>query len=180
MNEQITQRFDNRREYCRVDAFLPFTFRVVEGAEGKNLPCRGVIFSAPAVSPLLPELDNPALTEWFRIIHAKLDEIIKLLTLGQGGFLSLPIKPINISGNGLCFNNPESLPLGAVVETQIILTSGPPLPLYLVGEVVVVEPADKGYRIAIRFINIDETIRNEIIRFVFAREREILREKKGF
>ncbi|MCX7982176.1 MAG: PilZ domain-containing protein [Syntrophales bacterium] len=177
--EWIVGQPDNRREFCRVDASLPFTYRILTGEEAKAVPCRSLIFSGAVTRPSLPELDNTALGEWLKVINAKLDEIIQLLTLNQTGFTSLPFRPINISASGLCFKSDRQIEPGTIIEAQLILTGATPLPLFLVGEVVLSEKEETGYRTAMKFINIDESIRNDIIRFVFAREREILREKKG-
>jgi len=179
-DELISANANNRREFCRVDASLPFTFRILTDEDAKTVPCRSIAFSASVTEPSLPEVDNPVLSEWLKALNTKLDEIIKLLTLNQAGFTTLPFKPINISGSGMCFPSPEPIPVGTIVEVQLILTGVNPVPLYLVGEVVSSDKEGVKYKTAMRFINIDEAIRNEIIRFVFAREREILREKKGF
>lgn len=178
--ELIVPQDDNRREFCRVDANLPFSYRILDGEEAKAVPCRSLTFFGSIPPSSLPELDNHALGEWLKVISSKLDEVIKLLTLNQTGFTTLPFRAINISASGLCFKTKDPIPRGTIVEAQLILTGTVPVPLYLIGEVVVSDKEDMGYRTAMRFINIDEPIRNEIIRFVFAREREILREKKGF
>jgi len=54
-----------------------------------------------------------------------------------------------------------------------------PVALYIYATVCVVSEKDGGYETAVQFIKMDETIQDEIIRFVFEREREILRGKKG-
>jgi c-di-GMP-binding flagellar brake protein YcgR len=44
--------------------------------------------------------------------------------------------------------------------------------------VVNCEPKDKGYRVGLKFINIDEDVRDNIVKFVFHRQRQILRQKR--
>lgn len=180
MREQSEEHSKNQREFCRVDAYLPFSFRILTPEEGHVLQCRGITTSAsPYSSRSLQEIDDPALGEWIKFINAKLDSILYLLTLNQEGFSSLPLKPVNISGSGMSFISPEPIPPGTRVEVQLVLTSGLALPLYLIGEVVSGEQKGDGYRIGMRFVNIDEAIRKEIIRFVFTREREIMRDMRG-
>jgi len=39
--------------------------------------------------------------------------------------------------------------------------------------------SENEYRVALKFLDMDDHIRNEIVRFVFEKEREILRAKRG-
>jgi len=155
-----------------------FSFRVLDEIEGRSLPCRGITIPSPYASRTLPPLSDPALGEWLKAIMGKLDSLLHLFALDREGFSALPLQSINISGSGMSFVAPHPIPPGSRVEAQMVLTSGLMTPLYLVGEVVASEPQGNGYRIGMRFVNLDESIRNEIIRFVFIREREILRGKR--
>jgi len=53
-----------------------------------------------------------------------------------------------------------------------------PLSLFLYGEVVESSIHNPEYNTFVQFVAIDDFIRDEIIRFVFEKEREILREKR--
>jgi c-di-GMP-binding flagellar brake protein YcgR len=66
---------------------------------------------------------------------------------------------------------------GDILEMKVMLTMQSPLELFLYGEVLEAGKHNPEYDTSVQFIAIDDFIRNEIIRFVFEREREILREK---
>ena len=53
-----------------------------------------------------------------------------------------------------------------------------PIALFLYGEVIDATASHAEYDTSVEFINIDDFVRDEIIRFVFETEREILREKR--
>jgi len=63
---------------------------------------------------------------------------------------------------------------------KMILASAQSFPIYLYayGEVKKAERQTSGNVVSAKFINMDDAIRDEIIRFVFEREREIIREKR--
>jgi len=67
---------------------------------------------------------------------------------------------------------------GDILELKTVLEAPSPVALYLYGEVLKCEKLNAGYRIAVQFINIEEDIRDHIVRFVFYRQRQILRQKK--
>jgi c-di-GMP-binding flagellar brake protein YcgR len=129
---------------------------------------------------LLPEVEEPLLNEWLRVINTKLDSIIQLLTIQSEGFQSLHFKAIHISGNGINFATAEHFQTGDILEIKIILSScqTPGLHLYLYGEVIKTEMQTSGYVTVLNFVKMDDKIRDEIVRFVFEKEREILREKR--
>lgn len=175
----LTTGDENRREFSRVSACVPFTYRVVPPADASYSRSRIVNDSFLTDFTTMPNIDDQRYGEWLRLINAKLDEIIRMLALQREGFATLPFQEISISGNGMSFFSRETHKKGAVVEVKVVLTILNAVALFLYGEVVTIEPAEGGCRIGIRFTNIDDMIRNEIIRFVFEREREMIREKRG-
>ncbi|MDQ5985490.1 MAG: hypothetical protein CSYNP_01200 [Syntrophus sp. SKADARSKE-3] len=175
----LTINNDNRREFSRVGAYIPFSYRIVTEAEVDHMKSRTVSDSFTMDFPIMPSLEDQIYGEWLKLINAKLDEIIRMMTLQREGFSTLPFKKINISGNGLSFFSMESLSKGTFIEAKVVLTIINASALILYGEVVKVESLGNGFNIGVRFINIDDMLRNEIIRFVFEREREMIREKRG-
>jgi c-di-GMP-binding flagellar brake protein YcgR len=127
----------------------------------------------------MPNVEDQVYGEWLKLINIKLDEILRMLTLQREGFSTLPFKQVNISGNGMSFFSPDALAKGTIIEARVVLTTLYSVALFLYGEVITGEPAENGWTIGFRFINLDDLIRNEIIRFVFEREREVIREKRG-
>lgn len=172
-------RIENRREFSRVPAFAPFAFRIVSPSDIDYMKARTLSDSFLTGFPTMPNVDDQMYGDWFKLINAKLDELIRMSAMQREGFSTLPFKKISISGNGMSFFSPEVLENGTVIEGQIVLTIINPVALFLYGIVVQTESLENGCQVAVRFINMDESIRNEIIRFVFEREREMIREKRG-
>lgn len=167
----------NRREYSRVNAFVPFGVRLVSPEEQENLLSR--ISNQTAVElGGLPEIQDQALAEWLATINRKLDLLLNTLGAQKLGFDSLPVRQINISGGGLSFPSKEPFNRGDVLEVMTVLAAGSSVALYIYGEVVAAERRNDGFEIGIKFVAMDDKIREEICRYVFERERQILREKR--
>ncbi|HOF04146.1 MAG TPA: PilZ domain-containing protein [Syntrophales bacterium] len=174
------ETFTNRREYSRVYAYIPLGYRLVGPDEHHSLHARFSGDAAIADFKLLPEITDTPEAEWFQIINKKLDMIIRLLTVQGEGFQLLPYKAVNISGSGISFSTAEPFQVGDTVELKMILAGvqSAPLYLYAYGEVKKAERQTSGYVVSAKFIKMDDAIRDEIVRFVFEREREIIRGKK--
>lgn len=171
---------NNNREYSRVYAYIPLKYRVVPTDEFHGLCSHIAVEPSYFDTSILPELENAQLEAWFNMINEKLDLIIRLLRAQADGFQSLPYKAVNISGSGISFSVHEELRVGDVMEIKMVLSCYNFHPLYLCvyAEVVRVERQTSGYVIAARYVKMDNKIRDEIVRFVFEREREILRERR--
>ncbi len=172
-------RSENRK-YCRVEACIPFACRLVPPEEQKKM--RSHISSATFLTGhnSMPEIHDPALAEWVNLVSIKLDAIIQLLTREREGFSSLPFECVNISGGGLRFLSQSRYAVGDTVELRMMLSLRHPVALYVYATVLSVSkrPAEGDYDVSVRFVTMDNVIQDEIIRFVFEREREILRLKK--
>ncbi|MEI7638353.1 MAG: PilZ domain-containing protein [Syntrophus sp. (in: bacteria)] len=170
----------NRREYTRVYAYIPMAYRLI--SKDEHAVVRSQISGNMAIPDysMLPEVEEPLLNEWLRVINTKLDSLIRLITLQGEGFQSLPFKAVHISGNGMNFTTKDPFQSGDILEIKVVLSSGQSagLYLYLYGEVVKTEKQTSGYVTVLSYIKIDDKIRDEIVRFVFEKEREILREKR--
>lgn len=167
----------NRREYSRVDAYIPLNIRVVPDDEKPCVKSRITGEVTLADFKLMPSLDNHPHLEYLNILNQKIDSIIQMVTCPHDGFHSLSFKCVSISGNGMKFSFKTGLSLGDIVELKMILRIYKPVALYVYGEVVHVEKQTDGHCISVQFIRIDDNIRDLIIRFVFQMERVILREQ---
>ncbi len=169
----------NKREFSRVQTMLPFSSRVLPSEE-RPVPV-AKLFGEPIYSELstLPEIGDAHLSVWLKTINAKLDAVMRMIAIYQGGFEALPSKPMTISANGMDFLSDTDVTIGAIMEVKIILFSLPPVAVQLYGEVLSSSKSENQHRIAVKFLNMDDHIRNEIVRFVFEKEREILRAKRG-
>lgn len=168
----------NRREYSRVKAVVPFGARLVPPEERESLLSRVSNQTAVELGGL-PEVQDQALAEWLSMINRKLDLLLNTLGAQKQGFNSLPVRQINISGGGLSFHSQEPFTRGDIVEVMMVLASSSSVALYVYGEVVAADRRDDGFEIGLKFVAMGDEIREEICRFVFERERQILREKRG-
>jgi hypothetical protein len=169
-----------KREYSRVDACIPCEYRLVPPEEKPHVQARVSGDKIATESRYIPNRENsdPVFEEWLQILNLKLDAIIHLMNLRQEGYSGLPYKDINISGGGMGFSLPEAIPLGEILEIKLMLTFQQPVELILYGEVVSSNLVNGGHFVAVHYIHMDDFIRDMIVRFVFEREREILREAR--
>jgi hypothetical protein len=171
---------DRKREYSRVDAYIPCEYRIVPPEESPHVQARISGDNIAMESRHIQNRENsdPVLEEWFQILNSKLDAIIHLMNLRQEGYPGLPYKAVNISGGGMSFSVPEAIPLGDILEIKIMLTFQQSVAMCIYGEAVKSDLTDCGHFVAVRYIHMDDFIRDMIVRFVFEREREIIRETR--
>jgi len=175
------QQIDNlRREYSRVAAYIPCDYRIVPPEERPHVQSR---ISGDGIGTERRHTPNrgysdPILEEWLQILNSKLDSILHLMTLRQEGYFGLPYRAVNISGGGLSFSAREAITLGEILEIKIILTLQQPVILNIYGEVVKSDFMNGGHLIAVHYTQMDDSIQDMIVRFVFEREREIIRETR--
>jgi c-di-GMP-binding flagellar brake protein YcgR len=169
-----------RREYSRVDTYIPCEYSIVLPEERPHVQARIAGDNIASEGMNIPNRGSsaPVLEEWFQILNSKLDAIIHLMNLRQEGYLGLPYKAVNISGGGMSFSVPKAIPLGDILEIKILLTFQQPVVLCIYGEVVKSDLADGGHFVAVNYVHMDDFIRDMIVRFVFEREREIIRETR--
>jgi c-di-GMP-binding flagellar brake protein YcgR len=168
-----------RREYSRVDAFISLQARVVPGDENGAL--RSTASAGPAMYSFqsLPDLEENALSESIRIINSKLDAVLRLLTLHDKDVYSLQTMLVNISGSGISFDSEDEHEIGQLIELKMIFPETPDVMLCVYGEVVKCENREcNNFKTCIRFTIIDEEIRNKIIKYVFDKQREMIRKAR--
>ncbi|WP_353684491.1 PilZ domain-containing protein [Thermodesulfovibrio sp. 3907-1M] len=173
----MEETYQRMREFSRVDAVIPLGVRLISPEERQKVKAR---ISGEVSFPHTPsdEPSDKAVAQWIKLINAKLDYLINLWSFRQEGFCELPLTEVNISGGGMSFISDASYNKGDILELKMVLEAPSPVALFLYGEVVKSELINNGYRVAVKFVNIDEDIRDHIVRFVFHRQRQILRQKR--
>lgn len=168
------------REYSRVDSYLPIEIRRVPMEEKGCMRSRTSVESVMTDFQNFPEIEeNQVLSECLRILNAKLDTIVNMLTLQCTEYSRLKFAQVNISAGGLSVASEVCFEPGETVEIRLMLPSTTYVIFYLYGNVVKVERESSGlYQIAVEFTEIDEDIRDRIAKHVFERQREILRKMK--
>ncbi len=171
-------RYLQMREFSRVDAQIPLDVRPISAEEAKV--AKSKISADSSIAYFTPPHDHEdrILTDWLKMLNDKLDTVLMLLTFHREGFSSLPYRQVNISGGGMSFMWSQAYPKGSILEIKMLLPMFPPVALYVYGELVSVDKRDSEWLLAVKFVNIEEEIRDEIVRFVFKKQRELLREKR--
>jgi len=169
----------NLREYSRVDAQIAIEVRLVPSRERQNIKC---FVSCDVTIPEFPvptPVSDPALAEWLTILNAKLDAIAGMICEQSDKKAQICQQMVNISGGGLSFDSGEKYNIGDMLEIKMILPVNVTSTLYVYGEVVDVRARDNYFQTAVKFITIDDNIREQIVQFVFKAQRDILRQKRG-
>ncbi len=166
-----------KREAVRIDVTIPLEVRKISREEVEKLNAR-IVGDVPMFSyvPLKDTVDE-ALNTWLKLINAKLDYLINLLTREKEGFNNLPYEKVNLSEKGMRFPFKEPLKPGDYVEIKTVLDIYQPLGFYLYGRVVRCEKRNGKYEVAVEFVNLPVDIKEKIGFYVLQKEREIIREK---
>lgn len=178
MPNSMTELVFNRREYSRVDAYIPLEYRRITDEERNQIRSRISGEVMLANFNLMPPLEHHPQMECLHLLNKKLDTIIRMMAFQSEGFHSLPFKFVSLSGSGMQFSSHQHFSLGDLLEFKMILTLFQPAAIYVYGEVVRVGNQSSGYFINVRFTEITDSIREKIINFIFETERKILRESK--
>ena len=177
MNKELEE--DDKRNFSRVDAYLPLTYRLVPKEEHFYIQSEMIDRFYMDTFSTFPEITDQTLSTCLSILNAKLDKILYLLTIRKEDLHSPSPRLVNISGAGLRFTASKKFEDGDIIEVIIHLNVLKYRTFKLYGKIICIEEIPEGYLTSLSFIQIDDSVRDEIIKFVFEREREILREKRG-
>lgn len=167
------------REYARVNAYLPLTIRPVGEEERQSLRSRVVIESALTEHPEMPELEDQTLSACLHILNSKLDSIIRMLAFPSNGPKDLDFSKVNISAGGLSTYSIQGHAVNDLVEIRLMLPTAPLMVNYIYGKVVKCEAVNGKYEIYVEYTEIDDDIREQIAKYVFQKQREILRKNRS-
>ena len=177
MSNNTGTDFQNKREYARLKTNIPMEIRMVPPDERNNIR-GGTGKNAPLPLPVPQAVEDPLLFEWLKYIDAKMDAISRLIDEQTRNMPNMTLETEDISGGGISFVSPDKFSLGDLLEVEMLYPASTLQFLYLHGEVVQSQDMSDGYFTALRFVTIDDSVRDKIIRLVFEKEREILREKR--
>jgi hypothetical protein len=119
-----------------------------------------------------------------RMMNKKLDTIIELLSKSLYGEIYTSVQTeINLSGAGVQFESHIVLKEGDYTELKIIVPIFPYPKITALCQVVRTESVQGSsttgnFRIAMKFLVINEKDRDLLINYIFEKEREYLRQKK--
>ncbi|MCC6502397.1 MAG: PilZ domain-containing protein [Deltaproteobacteria bacterium] len=174
--ENIMQEDAPRREYVRTNDVIPVYYEVA-GSEGEAP--RTAFDWEVMFDDIEPRAeDNPKLYELLFDINQKLNILLNHMS-DKNGFNLPEAKEVNISGGGLRFFSNEAFESGQ----RLVLKTFLPVYAHVVKincEVVRSLPQEGGgFSVAVKYVDMDETTRDKIIKYIFAKQRRILRTEKG-
>lgn len=174
--ENIPQGGEPRRQYVRTNDVIPVYYELA-GAEGDTVRTAfdwEVMFDE--IEPSAEE--NPKLYELLFDINQKLNMLLNHMS-ERNGFNLPEAREVSISGGGLRFFARDSFEAGQ----RLVLKTFLPVYAHVVKincEVVRSLPLDGGgYSVAVKYVDMDETTRDKIIKYIFAKQRKVLRTEKG-
>ncbi len=188
---------DDKRSYFRIDDVIPLVAVPVEIEDVKCEELVSKITSSKAFS-LAGAGESPAndanetamtthfeksgtdkLNEEIADIKAKLDYIINHFIVEKEGLANPEKKVVNISASGIRFVVNHPVEVNDVMELKLMLPTYPPVAVFVHGEVKRVIPLDGNkYDIAIEYLNVSDSVRNEIIQYTLSHQRESIRKYK--
>ncbi len=167
----------DKRAYFRVDDVFPLKVRRIE----RGCSSRFISFYPPTRQTTVPatEYEENDLIPLLREINGKLDFLINTLVLKEEGLMLEEGVAVNISAAGMRFVQEEMVEQGDILEIKMVLPAYPPLAILVCGEVVCVREEGKAYVTAVKFIEMTDEVREEIIQYTLRRQREIIKRQRG-
>ena len=107
-----------------------------------------------------------------------MDRILKILEdTDTSPYASVGTEYVNISGSGMKFTADQMYGTGDIIALRIFLPLVSSTWITVLGKVVSSTelPTEGGYSTAVHFVGLPESDREMIIRYVFKRQRELLR-----
>jgi hypothetical protein len=116
-------------------------------------------------------------------INRKLDLLIHMVLAEEfRELMKTTPSDVNISASGVRFISGKGYEVGDILEIHLILPMVPLLFIGLVGEVIrqkEIRSSKFGrYAVAVKFIRVEHDTKDDIIRYLFRRQREVLRKRQ--
>ena len=179
---RLKQMWTEKRGYFRVDDVFDIRIKKVRHdavlKKSRIFPGYGV--EAPC-KDYPGEKKSPELWEMLVHINNKLDLIMERLDLACKEHMNSESRMVNVnlSASGVRFAIDEKVEIGDVIEIKMLLPSYPPIGILTYGNVVRVNDAGNGqYEIALHFLDMEDEVRNEIIKYAVKRQRDIIRKQR--
>ncbi|KPK36750.1 MAG: hypothetical protein AMK70_01125 [Nitrospira bacterium SG8_35_1] len=181
---------EEKRSYFRVDDVISVVVNPVSSYKKKDDQFLESVTSSKAFSLMSPpessgthteesdlmRTEHGKLYEMMGEIKTKLDFIINHFILDREGLLSSDKALVNISASGIRFVTSHAVEVNDVMEVKFLLPSFPPVAVFGYGEVKRVDALGDGkYEVAIEYLNMDESVRNEIIQYTLSHQRETMK-----
>ena len=174
---------DDRRDSVRIDDRVLLEYwPVSHAAAGTDHPRRfGQIPLSSALETADAPLLHPLVVQWMSKIEWTLDAILQTFEKQSPNRLSAPqLMDVNVCGDAIRFLPSRPLHVGDLVDLRMVL---PPFIVVEVrGEVYQFRPdstgPDPAHTVTVKFVDILETDREKIVRYVIQRKAELQRRRQ--
>jgi hypothetical protein len=181
---------EEKRNYFRVDDVISVVVNPVSSYKKQDDQFLKSMTSSKAFSLMSPpessgshtedtgfiRSEHGELYEMIAEIKTKLDFIINHFILDREGLLSSDKVLVNISASGIRFVTNHAVEVNDIMEVKLLLPSFPPVAVFGYGEVKRVDAVDDDkYEVAIEYLNMDESVRSEIIKYTLSHQREYMK-----
>jgi len=187
MANQGEESAAEKRTHFRVEDVLPVSVRKVEGA-GQCLKSRMVRGFFPGCGVPTFEDSNeddasipPALRKMLFQIDTKLNLILEKLYLSGEEMVCVDSRPVSLSASGIRLCTKAGFALGDLAEVKLLVLSEGAAWLVLYGRVARLAPSECGGQdTAIAFTEMEDEVREALIRYTLRRQRELIRKERGY
>jgi c-di-GMP-binding flagellar brake protein YcgR len=112
-------------------------------------------------------------------VDSGLQGVLERLNIDRGRIIRTTSREVNLSAAGIRFRVGEKLNIGESLQVKMVLPTIPAVGVIADGTVLRVKDSDDGtFEIALGFSEMDEEVRDEIIRYALGRQREFIRKKR--
>lgn len=170
-----TNDYEAQREYVRTNDCIPVYYEAFnEKSSSRSSAEWELLFDDLDPAPE----ENPKLYELLFDINQKLNILLNHMS-EKNGFNIPEAREVNISGGGLRFFTQDSFQTG----DKLILKTFLPTYAHAIKikcEVVrSIKREGGGFDVAVKYVDMDELTRDKIIKYIFAKQRKVLRTEKG-
>lgn len=175
------------RRHARVNDVLRVGYRIVDPdryLESGSDP-RVILDEVFGGTPFVPEVENVTAAMLYQLLYQlnqKVDRILDIVDLDHRRHITVvPMEWVNISAAGLRLNLREKIEPGTIVALQIELPLETCTRLQVLGKVLSSDPTEEEntFRTAVQFLDLSEDVEDLLTRYVFKRQRELLRGESG-
>ncbi len=173
----------NRRRHIRVDGNLKVESQKISQEDYKKFKNNPKIIFIKAFDELskTPEIQEVTLELLYKLIYQvnmKMDRILEILESKETGKRAfVESECTNISGSGMNLITNQRFAIGDIIAHRILLPIASQPHIYVLGKVtsIVKSDAEKKYNVSLTFVDLPEEDQDLIIRYVFNRQRELLK-----
>jgi hypothetical protein len=191
MTSEYAKKEEENRNFFRVDDIIAVVANPVDSRIREEVQKKSVCSKAFSVddSTDVPTgntggngYENPEynkLHDMMIEIRSKLDFVINHYLLEKEGLTTNEKKLVNISASGIRFTVQNPVKVNDIMEIKLLLPTYPPVAVLAYGEVKRVRKIDDDqYEIALEYMNMGESVKNEIIQYTLCHQRETIKKFK--